>query len=157
MATITNPRWSTYKFGYVPHRPSEAKVHIPSYESVTKSASASPPPAEVDYRPNLLPVRDQGQEGCCVAETMCCIMEYQSRIQIGLHSYTKQSSVHPSIYEPISRCKLWSPSMHSRSPKTKVALLTIHILLVPLALHQRYPKRYMRKLQISKSNRMLRY
>jgi hypothetical protein len=94
MAETQKPRWATYKFDFIPHHSVQteiaSKVHIPSYESIVKASAAPPipaPPTVVDYRSYLLPIRDQGQEGCCVAESMCCIMEYQSRIQIDLHAY----------------------------------------------------------------------
>jgi C1A family cysteine protease len=43
--------------------------------------------ATLDYRPLLLPVRNQGQAETCVAEASACMKEYQERTTINLQEY----------------------------------------------------------------------
>lgn len=82
------PRWAGYRHNCKIVNPSARAI---SYDAVARTLTAttagSTLPLTVDYTPEMLPVRDQGSEGCCVAEASACMKEYQKRIQIGLRAY----------------------------------------------------------------------
>lgn len=42
-------------------------------------------PEKIDLRTNLLPVRDQGSQGSCVAQSIACMKEWQEKIQVNLN------------------------------------------------------------------------
>lgn len=44
-------------------------------------------PAEIDLRPKLMPVRNQGNRGTCVAMATSCMKEYQEFCDVGLKLY----------------------------------------------------------------------
>ena len=50
--------------------------------------AASPEvPETLDYRSSLMPIRQQGQQGTCAAQTAACMKEYQERLEHGFMSY----------------------------------------------------------------------
>lgn len=44
-------------------------------------------PTDLDLRPNLQPIRNQGSQGTCAAQTAACCKEWQERKDIGLNEY----------------------------------------------------------------------
>ena len=44
-------------------------------------------PEELDYRDELLPIRNQGDQGTCWAQCACCMKEWQERRESGLNEY----------------------------------------------------------------------
>jgi len=44
-------------------------------------------PEELDLRKDLQPIRDQGQQGSCVAQACACMKEWHEKKQVGLNQY----------------------------------------------------------------------
>lgn len=44
-------------------------------------------PEVLDYRDSLLPIRNQGTQGTCYAQSACCMKEWQERTDYGLNEY----------------------------------------------------------------------
>lgn len=80
-------RWNSYKLDVLP-TPSKKLVKAKVAESVYPATrDLVGRPEELDLRTELLPVRDQGSQGSCVAQTAACIKEWQERKDIDLRSY----------------------------------------------------------------------
>ena len=44
-------------------------------------------PTDLDLRPNLQPIRNQGSQGTCAAQTAACCKEWQEKKDIGLNEH----------------------------------------------------------------------
>ena len=44
-------------------------------------------PEDLDYRDELQPIRNQGDQGSCWAQSACCMKEWQERRESGLNEY----------------------------------------------------------------------
>jgi C1A family cysteine protease len=70
-------------FGAILSRIPKDQLKASQYYSNNVLAGISELPKRVDFRKDLLPVRDQGQIGSCVAQACACIKEYQEFIETG--------------------------------------------------------------------------
>lgn len=63
-------------------------IQIPRNTYVgSRLMGASELPETLDYRPDLAPIRDQGQQGTCVAQAGATMKEWQERKDIGYRSH----------------------------------------------------------------------
>lgn len=70
-------RWDDYAFLAVEHEQSAATlVEVSSRAAPTVFAGG---PAELDFRPDLFPVRDQGKQNACVAVSLVQVLEWNKR------------------------------------------------------------------------------
>ena len=44
-------------------------------------------PVEYDLRPQMRPIRDQGQQGTCSAQTAAAMKEWQEKVDLGFSEY----------------------------------------------------------------------
>lgn len=51
-------------------------------------------PDTLDLRPKLQPIRDQGNQGTCAAQTAACMKEWQEKIQVDLNEYLSPQFVY---------------------------------------------------------------
>lgn len=87
-------RWSNYKLDAL-RTPSSKLTRAKVAETVfPASRDLHARPAELDLRGELLPVRDQGSQGSCVAECCACMKEWQERKDIELHTYMSPQFVY---------------------------------------------------------------
>ena len=59
-------------------------------------------PDKLDYRECLLPVRNQGSQGSCYAQSACCMKEWQEKQDYGLDEYLSPQFFYnnrPNLYD----------------------------------------------------------
>jgi len=80
-----------YKFNIMKSEVDERDYHAHHYLT-----TVGPLPITVDYRSELLAVRDQGREGACAAFSSACMKEWEERKDIGLKSYMSPQFIYNS-------------------------------------------------------------
>src|ERR1035437_9873410 len=57
-------------------------------------------PKSVDYRLQMQPVRDQGNQGTCLAQAGSAMKEWQERLDIGLNEYLSPQIIYNLRNDP---------------------------------------------------------
>ena len=76
------------------------------YDNIIKLESETETlPKTLDYRKQLQPVRDQGQQGTCYAQSAACMKEWQEMQDYGLNEYLSPQflyNIRDNLYDDIS-------------------------------------------------------
>jgi C1A family cysteine protease len=65
----------------------DEKHNLPHSDKLIGAPTASPLPEVLDYRPDLLPPRNQGNESSCFAFSVSCVKEWQEKKNVNFNGY----------------------------------------------------------------------
>jgi len=71
-------------------------------------------PEELDYRDELQPIRNQGDQGSCWAQSACCMKEWQERRESGLNEYLSPQFFYNNRYNIYDKDKDNDYGMYGR-------------------------------------------
>ena len=80
-----------YKLNIIRTEYDDRDFHAEHYLTVS-----GPLPETLDYRLDLLPVRDQGKEGACAAFSAACMKEWEERKDVGFKDYMSPQYIYNS-------------------------------------------------------------